>query len=154
RDDAEMTTHRGRDKAQPATLSEREALIEALYRVPEDGKAEIVNGELVLMAPTGHLPSRAGGAIYRSLYEDERRTGSGFAYPDGAGFVVRLPDRDSFSPDAAYYIGEPTGAKFLPGASVFAAEVRSEYDYGRREERALAAKRADYFAAGTLVVWD
>ncbi|HKY42047.1 MAG TPA: hypothetical protein VJM50_03070, partial [Pyrinomonadaceae bacterium] len=32
--------------------------------------------------------------------------------------------------------------------------VRSEGDYGPRAERAMAAKRADYFATGTLVVWD
>ena len=37
---------------------------------------------------------------------------------------------------------------------MFAVEVRSEGDYGPRAERAMAAKRADYFAAGTLVVWD
>jgi len=36
----------------------------------------------------------------------------------------------------------------------FAAEVRSEDDYGPAAERATAAKRADYFAAGTQVVWD
>jgi Uma2 family endonuclease len=33
-------------------------------------------------------------------------------------------------------------------------EVRSETDYGPSAERALAEKRADYFAAGTKVVWD
>jgi Uma2 family endonuclease len=33
-------------------------------------------------------------------------------------------------------------------------EVRSEGDYGSAAERAIAAKRDDYFAAGTLVVWD
>jgi Uma2 family endonuclease len=32
--------------------------------------------------------------------------------------------------------------------------VRSPNDYGPAAERTLAAKRADYFAAGTLVVWD
>jgi Uma2 family endonuclease len=37
---------------------------------------------------------------------------------------------------------------------VFAVEVRSEEDDGPNAERRLAAKRADYFAAGTLVVWD
>lgn len=37
---------------------------------------------------------------------------------------------------------------------MFAAEVRSEGDYGPYAERAMAEKRADYFAAGTLVVWD
>lgn len=44
--------------------------------------------------------------------------------------------------------------KFLEGAPVFAAEIRSENDYGREAESAIAAKRRDYFAAGTLVVWD
>jgi len=37
---------------------------------------------------------------------------------------------------------------------VFAVEVRSEGDYVPAAEREMAAKRADYFAAGTLVVWD
>jgi Uma2 family endonuclease len=45
-------------------------------------------------------------------------------------------------------------AKFLQGAPIFAAEVRSEDDYGPAAERAMAQKRADYFAAGTQVVWD
>jgi Uma2 family endonuclease len=149
-----MTTKRGRENAQTITRTRREALIGALYRVPENGKAEIVKGELVLMAPTGGLPGRAGGAIYRSLYDYERRTKAGFAYPDNVGFTVRLPDRDSFSPDAAFHTAAPSGGKFLTGAPIFAAEVRSANDYGPAAERDMAAKRADYFAAGTLVVWD
>jgi Uma2 family endonuclease len=44
--------------------------------------------------------------------------------------------------------------RFLEGAPIFAVEVRSEYDYGPAAERAMAEKRADYFACGTLVVWD
>ncbi len=43
---------------------------------------------------------------------------------------------------------------FLQGAPDFAAEVRSEGDYGRAAEEEIAQKRADYFAAGTKVVWD
>lgn len=130
------------------------ATIEDLYRVPEDGKAEIVNGELVLMAATGFMPGRAGGEIYVSLREYERRTKSGYALPDNVGFIVNLPNRRSFSPDAAFYMGKPTGGKFLDGAPAFAAEVRSENDYGEAAEEAITAKRRDYFAAGTLVVWD
>jgi Uma2 family endonuclease len=44
--------------------------------------------------------------------------------------------------------------RFLNGAPVFAVEVRSEHDYGPAAERDMALKRADYFACGTLVVWD
>jgi Uma2 family endonuclease len=129
------------------------ATIEDLYAVPDNAKAEIVNGELVLMSPTGDMPGRAGGAIYLSLRLYEGKT-PGRAYPDNVGFRVHLPNRESLSPDAAFYIGRPSGMKFLEGAPVFAAEVRSERDYGPAAEEPLKEKRADYFAAGTLVVWD
>lgn len=128
------------------------AIIEDLYHVPD--KAEVVNGEIVRMAPTGYLPSRAGLNIVLSLREYERRTNAGIACPDNTGFRVRLPHRESFSPDAAFYTGKPTGMKFLEGGPVFAVEVRSEGDYGTAAEADMAKKRADYFAAGTLVVWD
>ena len=128
--------------------------VEDLYGVPENGKAEIVNGELVLMSPTGGVPGRASGEIYVSLRGYERSTKSGYAFPDNVGFLVNLPNRKSFSPDAAFYKGELKGGQFLEGSPVFAAEVRSEGDYGAKAEREMAAKRADYFAAGALVVWD
>jgi Uma2 family endonuclease len=131
-----------------------EATVEDLYHVPENGKAEIVDGELRLMSPTGDLPSLAGLEIAVSLRAHARRTGKGRAYPDNAAFIVNLPNRRSFSPDVAYYIGPSTRGKFLQGAPVFAVEVRSEGDYGPSAERAMSAKRRDYFAAGTLVVWD
>jgi Uma2 family endonuclease len=131
-----------------------EATIEDLYHVSWDGKAEIVNGELVLMSPTGDLPSTAAFEIAKSLSEYGNRTKRGRAYTDNAGFIVNLPNRKSFSPDAAFYIGPRFGGKFLEGAPIFAVEVRSEGDYGRRAEEKMAKKRADYFAAGTVVVWD
>src|SRR5215213_7417015 len=130
-----------------------QATIEDLYRVPDRGKAEILNGEVIRMSPTGDMPARAGGSIYVSLRGVERSAG-GRAYPDNVGFRVTLPHRKSFSPDAAFYTGPPTGMKFLEGAPAFAAEIRSENDYGREAEAEIAAKRRDYFAAGTLVVWD
>jgi Uma2 family endonuclease len=128
-----------------------EATIEDLYRV--EGKAEIVNGEIVHISPTGGLPNSAALEITLSLRGYARRTKNGRAVGDNAAFVVNLPNRRSFSPDAAFYVGEIT-MKFFEGAPVFAVEVRSEGDYGARAEREMAQKRADYFAAGTLVVWD
>src|SRR5215470_11753293 len=131
-----------------------EATVDDLYRVPEHGKAEIVNGELVLMSPTGGVPGRTAGKIYVSLHEYERRVGRGYAFPDNVGLIVDLPNRRSFSPDAAFYTGELRGGLFLEGAPIFAVEVRSTEDYGPAAERKMAQKRADYFAAGTIVVWD
>ncbi|SRR6266567_7634398 len=129
------------------------ATIDDLYGLP-DVKAEIVDGEIITMSPTGAAPSYAAAEIFVSLREHSRRTRIGRAVPDNAAFKVDLPNRGSFSPDAAFHVGRWTGMKFFEGAPVFAVEVRSEGDYGPRAEAAMARKRRDYFAAGTLVVWD
>ena len=128
-----------------------EGTIEDLYKV--DSKAELVNGEIVLMSPAGGLPHYAAQQITISLSVYEKATRRGHAIGGNAAFVVNLPHRKSFSPDAAFYSGKLT-MTFGEGAPIFAVEVRGEGDYGPRAERQMAAKRADYFAAGTLVVWD
>jgi Uma2 family endonuclease len=133
-------------------LTRSEATIEDLYRVR--GKAELVDGRIVLMPPTGRMPGYAGDEIFVSLRAYVRRTGQGYAVGDNKAFRVNLPHRKSFSPDAAYYVGPDPGMKFFEAAPAFAVEVRSQGDYGPRAERAMARKREDYFAAGTLVVWD
>ena len=122
-----------------------------------DGKAELVDGEIVHMSPTGYWPARAGARILCSLlgYEDLNQTGK--ALPDNTGFVVYLPRRKTISPDVSFFAGPvPEGAnlRFVEGAPIFAVEVRSEGDYGPGAEKKMASKRADYFTAGTQVVWD
>ncbi len=129
------------------------ATIEDLYRVPDNAKAEIVGGEIVLMSPTGDMPARAGFRIAMSLSQMESKI-AGRAYPDKVGYKVNLPDRGSFSPDASFHVGKSAGMRFLEGAPIFAVEVRSENDYGQDAEDAIAKKRQEYFASGTLVVWD
>jgi Uma2 family endonuclease len=128
-----------------------EATIEDLYKV--EGKAELVNGEIVLMPGTGGLPHYAAREITVSLRVYEKLIKHSYAFGDNATFLVDLPHRKSFSPDAGFYLGDMT-MRFFEGAPVFAVEVRSENDYGLGAERQMAAKRDDYFAAGTLVVWD
>jgi len=129
-----------------------EATIEDLYRVK--GKAEIVDGVIVHMSPTGYAPGYAGDEIFASLRDFVRQVGRGRAIGDNKAFRVNLPKRKSFSPDAAYFVGPSSGMKFLDGAPVFAVEVRSEGDSSLAQERKMAEKRRDYFAAGTQVVWD
>ncbi|PYS82151.1 MAG: hypothetical protein DMF67_14010 [Acidobacteria bacterium] len=116
------------------------ATIEDLYGVPDNAKAEIVNGEVLLMSPTGDLPNRAAGAIYISLRQYEPKVKGGRAYSDNAGFKVNLPQRESFSPDAAFHTGKPTGMKFLEGAPIFAVEVRSAGDYGHKAEEEIPSR--------------
>jgi hypothetical protein len=43
-----------------------------LSQVPENRKAEIVNGEIVLMSPTGAKPGRAPASTSRSACGDTR----------------------------------------------------------------------------------
>jgi Uma2 family endonuclease len=131
-----------------------QATIDDLYALPHEQKAEIVDGEVVLMSPTGAAPNYAAGEIFASLREYARREKKGFAFTDNAAFRVDLPNRKSFSPDAGFYVGKWTGMKFFEGAPVFAVEVRSEADYDPTAESKMARKRGHYFAAGTLVVWD
>ena len=130
------------------------ATIDDLYNLPEGAKAELVDGELVLMSPTGADPGFAGDEVFASLREYARKTKLGRAVGDNKAFRVNLPNRESFSPDAAFYIGPNPRMKFYEGAPIFAVEVRSENDYGAKAEVKMAQKRADYFAAGTLVMWD
>jgi Uma2 family endonuclease len=134
------------------TTRQSQATVEDLYHV--DGKAEIVGGRILREPPTGWAPSFGSGSIYVDLRRYQREVGGGVAVPDNCAFLVDLPGRRSFSPDAAWFSGATTGMKFLEGAPDFAAEVRSEGDYGALAEARLAAKRAEYFTAGTQVVWD
>ena len=129
----------------------RPATVQDLYDL--DQRAEIVDGQLVLMGGTGFAPNRAAARIWRSLDAHEQAHGGGYALAVGGVFVVDLPRRHSFSPDGAWYTGAPTDG-FMYEAPALAVEVRSNGDYGLRAERAMAEKRAEYFSVGTRVVWD
>jgi Uma2 family endonuclease len=138
------------------TQTQIAATIDDLYRV--DGKAELIDGRIVPLMPTGRRPNRIAFRIARCLDDHAEATHQGEAYTDNMGFAVpKLSSgRESFSPDASYYLGPfPSNEmRFIKGPPTLAVEVRSENDYGDAAEDRLAAKRADYFEAGTLVVWD
>jgi Uma2 family endonuclease len=138
------------------TRATTRATLDDLYR--EEGKAELIAGRIIRYMASGKLPSAVAFRIAMSLSSHTTASGRGEAYPDGIGYAIpELPSgRESFSPDASYYEG-PSPAnpmRFIEGPPLFAVEVRSENDYGPAAEADIAAKRADYFAAGTLVVWD
>ena len=106
------------------------------------------------MSPTAVEPGCAGDAIFASLFAYTQKTHRGRAVGNNKGFLVNLPHRTSFSPDVTFCLDEQRGMKFYQRAPAFTVEVRSEKDYGPAAKRDMAAKRADYFAAGTLVGWD
>ena len=133
-------------------ITQTRATIDDLYKV--EGKAELVNGEIIVWEPKGWREGFAEDEIFVALRMHIGRIGIGRAIGCCVGFQVNLPHRESFCPDAAYHLGANTGMRFLEGAPIFAVEVRSENDYGAKAEHDIAAKIADYFAAGTQVVWD
>jgi Uma2 family endonuclease len=139
----------------PAT--ETAATLDDRARV--EGKAELIAGRIVHFLPSGDVPSEASFEIAVRLRDHARRKGEGVAFPDGIGYAIDPPlpsGRQTFSPDASYHIGSRprNRMRLIEGAPTFAVEVRSENDYGDAAEGELVAKRADYFASGTLVVCD
>ena len=139
-----------------ASVQTRAATLDDLARVAD--KAELIDGRIELLMPTGRKPGRVAGRIYRSLDDYATQSGRGEAYPDNVGFAVsRLSSgRESFAPDASYHLGpfphDPM--RFVEGPPTLAVEVRSENDYTPSAEAKLTAKREDYLEAGTSIVWD
>jgi Uma2 family endonuclease len=133
-----------------------QATLDDLYK--EEGKAELIGGRIVRFMASGFRPSRVAGKIFNRLTAYEESTRQGYAFGDGIGYTVPQlsSGRESFSPDASYYMGDApvNEMRFIEGVPLFAVEVRSENDYGNAAEREMTAKRTDYFAAGTLIVWD
>jgi Uma2 family endonuclease len=141
---------------QMSSSTQTAATLDDLHRA--EGKAELIAGRIVRLMPTGFRPGQVGGRIYRSLDDHAARTGRGVSLPDNVGFVVPelASGRQSFAPDASYFLGPlpPDEMDFIEGPPTLAVEVRSKGDYGDSAEAEMAAKRADYFEAGTAVVWD
>lgn len=139
-----------------ATVQQARATLDDLYRTPE--KAELIGGRIVTFMATGRKPARVVGRICRSLDDHAAKVKLGETFTGKVAYAITmLPSgRESFSPDASYYRGpfSKNPMRFISGAPHFAAEIRSENDYTPSAELELAEKRADYFAAGTEVVWD
>ncbi len=139
-----------------STVTEPRATVDDLYRVA--GQAELVDGRIIRLPFHTIRVSRIVMAILNRLYDERQRTGLGAVGTSTLGYTVpRLPSgRESFCSDASYYLGPPPRNRmaFIDGPPALAVEVRDEVDNGARSPADISAKRADYFAAGTLVVWD
>ncbi len=135
--------------------TQAEAAIEDLYLVPDKRRAELVNGRIVILPYIGMNASQAKGALLVSLKAHEKKTELGKTYTSRVAFVVDLPHRKSFSPDIAFTQDKRNfGMRFPEGSPTFAVEIRNELPENNFPETEIEQKRADYFAAGTLVVWD
>ena len=124
--------------------------------VNTEGKAELINGRIITFPFNCVQEGRQKMKILRSLERYVSETGIGEACTGGMGFVLPEPlpsGRQSFCPDLSYLAEQPRlhESGFVLGVPTFAVEFISRYgpvDYDWRQ------RIADYFAAGTSVVWE
>src|ERR1700722_11272820 len=88
-----------------ATVQTPAATLDDLARVTD--KAELIDGRIEYLMPTGRKPGRVAGRIYRSLDDYATQHGRGKPHPHKGGFAApRLPPGpDSFTPDASSPLG-------------------------------------------------
>jgi hypothetical protein len=63
-----------------ASVQTPAATLDDLARITD--KAELIDGRIVLLMPTGRKPGRVAGRIYRSLDDYATQSGQGEAFPD------------------------------------------------------------------------
>lgn len=124
-----------------AALIATDPLVEKLMKI--EGKAEIIGGEIIEWPPSGAMPSYAAGAIGFSLHHAEFQS-NGRVGSRLLAFLSPLPQGRSFTPDVSFWVDAPGNDPFgpIPHPPVFAVEVRSENDYGRRAELAISQKKS------------
>ena len=117
------------------------------------GRCELVRGELTMMSPAGSRHGAVTLRIATLLANHVDAHGLGQVFAAETGFILtRNPDTVR-APDVAFVsrgrleTGLPTG--YFPGPPDLAVEVRSPDD----RPAAVAAKTADWLAAGTRLVW-
>ena len=125
-----------------SSLAKVAATLDDLSKVAE--KAELIDGTILTLMPTGRRPNLVAGRTYRRLAEHIDSLNRGEVYTDNMGFAVRElgSGRQAFSPDVSYYVGPfPANAmRFVVGPPTFAVEVRIEGDYTPAAEAAMEAK--------------
>src|SRR5437667_12697821 len=133
------------------SIGQRRATLEDLYNEP--GKVELIGGRIVRFMATGYKPNMVAGKIFRRLADFSEAIGKGKPFTDNMGFAVPelSSGRESFCPDAAFYVGKlPTNPmRFIEGPPTFAVEVRSENDYGDAAKADMDDNRAGYVEAGS-----
>ncbi len=130
---------------------------EDLWRLGEgDVRRELVNGEIVEMAPVGALHGRITQRISRKLAEHAESHGRGEVLVGDVGFVLNLPNDPERvrAPDVAFVSSHrlPEGQvpeKFFSGPPDLAVEILSPSDNPVH----IQQKVRDYLDAGTHLVW-
>lgn len=128
---------------------------EFLRHPAAEGASELVNGEIVYMSPAGAVHHIVGGALFAQLWAYVEAHGLGDAFMDNVGYYLPIPGRKRDTvraPDVSFVAAGrlaevPRG--FLRLAPDLAVEVLSPENTAAD----MDARMADYFAAGTRLLW-
>jgi Uma2 family endonuclease len=124
---------------------------EELLALPDDGKYELVDGELLHMSPGGGRHSVIATELLMRIHSFVKERGLGHTFDGQAGF--RLSDGNLRSPDVSFVArarmlaGVPVG--FLHLAPDLAVEVLSPSDRAGD----VAHKVAEYLSVGVRLLW-
>ena len=119
----------------------------------KDGRYELVDGEVVEMAPVNEQHGDSAFNISGAFYIYSRRMGTGRGGVE-TGYRVRQNPDTVRGPDVSFNLrarheGESASAGFVTGAPDIAVEVVSPSNTAAEMER----KVAEYLAAGSQRVW-
>lgn len=126
-----------------------------LLRISAQGqRCELIEGEIVEMAPSGAIHGRVANRIAYLLtaYVESRDLGTVFAAE--TGFLIRQNPDTVRAPDVAFVAkqhlpAEAIGAGYFEGAPDIAVEVISPSDFASQ----VQAKTQAWLEAGARLVW-
>ncbi|MGH7339615.1 MAG: Uma2 family endonuclease [Candidatus Rokuibacteriota bacterium] len=126
---------------------------EELFRRPDLGPCELVEGRIVMMSPTGDLHGGVEANLATSLRLYVRRTKRGKVRSGEVGiYVQRNPDTIRAA-DVLYISTERWSRRSSSGYLDVAPELVAEILSPDDRWSDVTAKLADYFAVGVVVVW-
>jgi len=124
------------------------------FSAPTDAVVELVDGEVVEMAPPGPIHSRTDGRLQRRLGSFVEQHGLGEVFPN-SGFILRRNPDVVRAPDHAFVRAEriaedpPPSVGWWELVPDLVVEVVSPNDGAQQ----IADKVQDYLTAGVRLVW-
>lgn len=133
--------------ALPKTMS-----IEEFAQIDEDGKFDLVDGEVWFVAGAAQRQGKYSARLARHLGNLAAQTRAGEVYTAEFAYILDRDTRTVLCPDVSYLSAArmlPDNDDFHPGPPDIAVEVISPSETARR----VGIKVGRYLEAGTAIVW-